>query len=221
MESVLFILAGYPGVGKTTLLTMALRQQAPLFGEKYNALFQSTRIPTRFPEWAISAQETLERGTWFSDRHIPYLSTLPELPAHVVLHIDLVTQLTPSPTSSHCPAALIPLLPRTPRSLADEAGNDHVFKHVLSIDFYRRFDCVVINTLYAPWRTIAHQWLARQRAQKLPSGRQGLFTHEGPGMDIHGAIYKSWLRSAAVLEPELMLFSRMEQGRLIMGEIPA
>lgn len=103
MEKVLFILAGYPGVGKTTLLTTALRQQTPLFGEKYDTLFQATRVPSRFPEWAIGARKTLERGTWFSDRHIPYLSTLPELPAHVVMHIDLASQLAPSPKSGHCP----------------------------------------------------------------------------------------------------------------------
>lgn len=221
MERILFLLAGYPGVGKTTLLTSALRQQFPLFGNRYDTLFQATRIPTSFPEWAIGAKETLKRGTWFSDRHIPYLSTLPELPAHVVMHIDLVSQLTPSPKSGHCPAALIPLLPRTTQSLADEAGNDHFFKHVLSTDFYRRFDRVVVNTLYAPWRTIARQWHARQAAQKLPYGRLRLFAHERPGADIHMAIYKSWVRSATVLDPELMLLSRVEQGRLVIEQIQA
>lgn len=221
MEKVLFILAGYSGVGKTTLLASALRQRTPLFGHKYDALFQSTRIPSRFPEWAVGAKETLEGGTWFSDRHIPYLSTLTELPAHVVMHMDLVSQLTPSRNSGQCPAALLPLLPRTTQTLADQAVNDRFFKHILSTGFYRRFDRVVINTLYAPWRTIAPRWRTRQAALKLPTGRLLLFQHERPGADIHRAIYKSWFRCAAVLDPELMLFSRVKQGRLIMTQIQA
>lgn len=50
MAKVLLILAGYTGVGKTTLLATALRQQVPLFGRKHDALFQATRIPPRLPE---------------------------------------------------------------------------------------------------------------------------------------------------------------------------
>jgi hypothetical protein len=223
MERVLFILAGYPGVGKSTLLATALSQRIPLFGTQHDTLFQATRIPPRFPEWTLGARETLEAGSWFSDSHVPYLSKLPELPAHVVLHIDLVWQLTPPP--KHRPAALVPLLPRTMQALADPAANQRIFNHILSSDFYRRFDRVLVNTLHAPWRTVARQWHARHTVQKLPPGRvrffAPVFAYERPGVEIHRAIYRSWIRATAVLAPEIKLFSRVRHGRLTIKQIHA
>ncbi len=58
---VLFILAGYSGVGKSTLLVNALKNKIPIFGRKWDYLFQATNIPLRLPEQTMTFEEILQR----------------------------------------------------------------------------------------------------------------------------------------------------------------
>jgi AAA+ ATPase superfamily predicted ATPase len=86
-ERVLFILAGYSSVGKTTLLVNALKNKIPIFGKKWDHVFQITNLPLRLPEQTMSFQETLNHGTWFSGTHVNALKQLDETPQHIVLHL--------------------------------------------------------------------------------------------------------------------------------------
>lgn len=220
MASLLFMLAGYPAVGKSTVLTSALRNRLALFGPKHDALFQSTRIPPRFPEWTLTAEELLAHGSWFSERDVPYLATQRQLPSHLVLHIDLASLASPDPKSPRCPPEVSALLPRTGRSLVDVAEHEAIYRYALSDPFYARFDHVVVNTLYAPWETIAKQWQDRQvHLQTKVPGREPLFNFARPRPDIHKAMYTGWLRAIRVLNPELALYSEMKAGALTMRQV--
>jgi hypothetical protein len=211
MKRMLFILAGYPWVGKTTLLINALKKGIPIFGERYDALFQETKVPVTFPEWAIDPKETLARGSWFSDNHIPFLSQLGELPEHVVLHVDLAALVGPLSESQEFPPGMRALLPRTLENLADDAHNELFFRHALSKGFFRKFDHVIVNTLIAPWETLAARW---QRKGSKHNRKQGLFDFKRPRIDIYRSIYDSWLRAVSTLDPDLALMTEIKEGRL-------
>lgn len=168
-EKVLFLLAGYSGVGKTTLLLHALKQGVPLFGAEDDALFRTILPPARLPEHETPLQDILKQGSWFAETHLPALSHLETLPDVVLLHLDLNQMVTTVPDLARRPAALVERLPRTMRGLADEEENLHFFINVLSDPFFSRFDRVVVNTLYAPWEAISSQWNSRRIARKKRS----------------------------------------------------
>ncbi len=218
MEKVLLMLAGYPGVGKSTLLHTALEQHLPIFGRKHDAGFQATRPPAKLPEWSVSGPETLQQGTWFSEIHIPFLTQLPELPAFVVLHLDLIT--LSAPASSQVPPELARHLPRTVENLADAGLNEQIFRHFFANPLFNRFDRVVSSTLYSPWATVARQWRKRQAEESRPAHRIGLFDFDHPRLDIHEAIHQGWLRALRALDPELsLLCEQKEGGRLTVKRI--
>ena len=64
MDKTLFILAGYRGVGKTTLCVSALEKKLPLFGSEFDPLFQLTQVPPKYPEWELSLEQLLEAQTY-------------------------------------------------------------------------------------------------------------------------------------------------------------
>ena len=165
-EKVLFLLAGYSGVGKTTLLLEALNRQVPLFGAEYDAVFRGIKPPASLPEHETPIEQILEQGTWFAETHLPQLARLETLPEVVLLHLDLNQMVTTVPALAQRPAALLARLPRTMRSLADEEENLRFLDNVLNDPFFSRFDRVVVNTLYAPWDAISKQWNARRISRK-------------------------------------------------------
>ncbi|MBU3736100.1 MAG: hypothetical protein FGM62_03905, partial [Methylobacterium sp.] len=112
-EKVLFLLAGYSGVGKTTLLLHALKQRVPLFGAEDDALFHSIQPPERLPEHETPLEHILKQGSWFAETHLPALARLDTLPDVVLLHLDLNQMITTVPDLSQRPAALLERLPRT------------------------------------------------------------------------------------------------------------
>ena len=196
-EKVLFILAGVSCVGKTTLLCRALQNNIPLFGKEYDEAFRSIRIPQRFPEFDISFAERLQANNWFSLRDGRSLANLQELPRCMLLHMDLLTLAVGTG--------------RPWRSLASDAQNILKMQHNLANSFYQRFDVIVVNTVYAPWRLCAERYQERlaSRAAGVPeTGRRVFFELSRPRDDIHLSIYRSWIRSLDVLRPRLSLFSQ-------------
>lgn len=204
-EHFLFVLAGCRAAGKTTLLAHALRNRIPIFGKQCDAYFQATNIPSAFPEWAFRPQQILDRGFWFSEGDISFLARVDELPQHVVIHIDLLS--------------LVCRAPRLLKSLAVKSDNLEVFNAELANPFFRRFDHVVVNTLYAPWEVAATQWHARNRrsgAMHADPMVKILFDFKQPRRDIHEAIYESWVSATTALRPELSVMSQIKNGRLLM-----
>jgi hypothetical protein len=165
-QKVLFLLAGYSGVGKTTLLLHALKQQVPLFGTDDDALFRTIQPPLRLPEHETPIEDILKQGTWFAETHLPALARLESLPDLVLMHLDLNQMVTTVPDLARSPPTLLDRLPRTMRGLADEEENLQFFVNVLSDPFFKRFDRIVVNTLYAPWEVISRQWNTRRVARK-------------------------------------------------------
>lgn len=203
-QKVLFLLAGYRAAGKTTFNVNALRQNLCIFGEKHNNLFQTTKIPPRFPERDLGFQETLTHGSWFTSRHFAELTRLTELPDHVVLHVDLITlAITKRFFPDQADRRTITL-----NDLADEAYNAALFSRFFANPFFARFDQVVVNTLFTSWEQNTRQWQKRRAQQNgVDAKRQIFFDLNSPRQDIHNALYNGWLESVKTLKPELALLS--------------
>lgn len=218
MGKILFILAGYSGVGKSTLLVNALRNNLPIFGSEYNGIFQSTKTSPRFPEWTLSSQEILNHGSWFRENDISFLAKDSPLPHHIVLHVDLIELLHNQYSLQNCPDELISLLPRTFNSFANDAHNELFFRYILSNDFYKKFDHIIVNTLIASWETNTKQWQTRQSTQLVREKglRPLLFNFRHPRPDIHQSILKSWLNSIKILKPYLSFISESKDGHFFM-----
>ena len=217
---VLFILAGYSGVGKSTLLANALKNRIPIFGRKWDYLFQATNIPLRFPEQTMTFQEILQHGSWFAGTHVKALHRLEAVPPHVLLHIDLIALAHTVVDPVLTPAEIVALYPRSPESLARNSDNILVMKYWLRQTLMKlsgRFDHVVVNTLYAPYENIVLQRQRRPGGQvKTGSIRSSLLDPNHPRPEIHRSIYGSWLRSIGILKPDLSLISQVKDGRLVI-----
>lgn len=222
----LLVLAGYPGVGKSTLLGVALRRRLPLFGEEFDPAFQTTRLPPRLPEHTLGSEEILAAGAWFTDHNLPFLLDLADLPACVVMHIDLLALIGYRPHLRNLPAALEALMPLSAAALAHRERIRALYRHVLSYDFFGRFDAVVVNTLHAPWEAVAARWNARDLAQGRPATRAGefmrhnIFGAEEPGRAIHATVHAAWSDSLPSMRPTRSWRSEIIEGKLRMKLAP-
>lgn len=150
-SSTLYILAGCSGAGKSTLLRLALAKKLPIFGAAADHEFQSTAIPSRFPESLLTFEDTLRERTWFQAIHLRQLSSLDPVPTTVVLHVDLVNVVVQLQNDLHCfgvaPRALQELIPIQREQLVDPSATRGVFTAWLSLGFFHRFQSVLVNTL--------------------------------------------------------------------------
>jgi hypothetical protein len=202
--SVLFLFAGYPGVGKTSLLVKALRTRFPLFGREDDALFQRTRLPSRLPEWSLTFDEVLREGTWFSRTHTAEFARLDVLPEAVVMHIDLLnfSGRRPEPADPD----LSVLFPRTYAGMSRDEDNRRIIGHKLADPFFARFDRVLVHTVHAPWEICAKRWRVREgdRGPRRPY-TAFVMANRDPGEAIHASVYRSWIESVGRLNPALHL----------------
>lgn len=85
----IFVVAGYPASGKSTLLAQGTMGRAPVFGEEHDRLFRSMCQPSGLDEEAPTAQK-LEAGMWFTLADLNALERLDPPPSNIVFHLDLL-----------------------------------------------------------------------------------------------------------------------------------
>ena len=210
---VLFLLAGYSGVGKSTLLARAIQGNLPIFGQEFHPTFMRTRAPTRDQERALNLAQTLEQGFWLTHRRLPALARLQEPPPHLVMHIDLVSFISDPP-----PLVWAQGNGTTPRDLAllaDTQANEAAVRQGMANEFFAKFDLVLVNTLYAPWEVTAQRWRKRLSPGAAQATRRYvLFDPDAPRPDIHKAVHAAWLRGHLAASPKVSLVSWVHGDRL-------
>lgn len=207
MEKILFVLAGVSAVGKTTLLQRALRHRLPIFGADDNARFQTTALPSRFPERALPFAERLCQGTWFGLADLKELTAQRDQLSQVVLHVDILH-------------LLLTLHGLDPDRQMDRARNEKTYREVLAWDFFRGFDRVLVNTLYAPWEQVADQFhRRRERERRANPMKLPYFDLEAPRKDVHAALYAAWLRAIEALNPHAAFLTRMQGDRIVSSPL--
>ncbi|MGB1775620.1 MAG: hypothetical protein ACPHGV_04735 [Synechococcus sp.] len=212
----LLIVAGSCGSGKSTVLRAAYQQNLPLFGVDEAETFASTNRDPSGTEFDDFSQALL-RQSFFQASHLKRLNRAADLPANVLMHLDLY-QILRGIDPSYWPRSLKKralqlaapdgvLGKRSLEHLQDSRENDLMLKAYLQRPFFSRFQRILVNTVLCDFETNALQ-LAR-RKQRSKQGRFKYFSAPEPlARAIHSEIYASWTRNLSQLRP-VGLFTTM------------
>jgi hypothetical protein len=205
---ILFILAGYPSSGKSTLLMHALRNEIPLFGVEYSQLFLNRKIATGANEGDPSLKK-LKDGLWFTTQDLDFLSKRRALPNGSIFHLDLLLAVL-------LQQPIVPLL-------SDERYVSTLINRYCAHSFFAKFDEVICNTLCPEWDVVARQ----NRIRNIASGNVGkalgpifsvknaLLDETNPRKDTYSAIITAWLHGSLAARSKFSFISSWDQnGRL-------
>lgn len=179
----LFIVAGYPTSGKSTVLWKAVEEGLRIFGADTDEVVPKLRDLDGVDEDS-PAEAKMKAGLWFTLADLPFLNEQTSLPSNLVLHLDLLltyllyrdTQLT-FPTVIEAEAAL--------------AG---VFEEP-ALKFYDR---IAVTTLYASFREVRERWSHRWQAGlprdtgALLAEKDTIFRERQLGRMAFENIYAAW-----------------------------
>ena len=205
----LFIVAGSSGSGKSTILRAAYQQGLPLFGAEEQPLFESTNKDPSFEEYDDYSL-ALHRQSLFQASHLKRLNRELNLPANVLMHLDLYQILRgidpsywPRPLKKRALEMAGPdgkLGKRSLEALQDVRDNDLMLKAYLKRAFFSRFRRILINTVVCDFSENSVQ-LAR-RKQRAKQVRLKYFSAPEPlARAIHAEIYATWARNLTQLRP--------------------
>jgi len=85
----LFVVAGYPTLGKSSSLWQAAQTGLPLFGKENGSVVPSMQALAGVGENSDTATK-LQAGFWLTLADIPNLNNEPRLPKLLILHLDLL-----------------------------------------------------------------------------------------------------------------------------------
>ena len=85
----MFLVAGYPASGKSTLLASGARGKVEAFGADYGPMFRSIITAKNFDE-RVTTSEKLDNGMWFTLTDLDALSSMDRLPDSIAFHLDLL-----------------------------------------------------------------------------------------------------------------------------------
>lgn len=193
------VLAGAKGTGKSALLKYALKNGVPLFGAEFDRTFQAFSTPGTEFEFRLSPMEVLSLNTWASGPHLSFFAKAPQPPDALLVHLDLMnfcgfkvrgwTQLA-SPDSN------LLHMQRNPQSR-----------------IFSRYETIVVNTLYTPWRISAERFHARRLrlGRKTPPNELKLYDLNGGAAEVFEATYKAWLLFLETIDPTRHLVTRWHE----------
>lgn len=211
----LFLLIGFRAVGKTTLLTQGIKQGFCPFGDEYLRAFQSLALPDDLLT-TKSYSETNRMGSWFDLCHVSDLARETTLPDATWIHIDLLSLLFSNGTVIDDPQVNVPMLPSTLETAYSEQQISHCLIRYFCHPFFKRFDELLVNILFAPWEVCKSQWQTRrvQTRQSTTAGHPDLFElyvfEEGVvGESVHKAAYDGLATAMTYLKPTRLLQSQM------------
>lgn len=219
-EPTLLILAGYSGTGKSTLLTRALKERIPLFGEKLDPVFQGFHVPKSLPEERNAYREIVSWNSWFNGVHLPELANDPDAPGQVLLHLELLHAVTKLPSKMVDASRETAGVSVDVRLSADEQAHLSALNKVFAHPFFKRFRAIAINTVYAPWEITAARWQQRTkpgRAQQ--SARFYLYDFNCPRSDIHASVYRAWFTQISRLALDVSMLSVIDDDGLTVRDV--
>jgi hypothetical protein len=143
----MFLVAGYPASGKSTLLASGARGKVEVFGEAYNPMFGSIITAQSFDE-RITTREKLKRGLWFSLPDLDALSGMDDLPDSIAFHLDLLFYL------------IAVIRPKNTAELNSRAVRA-AFEELLDDRLFVAYDRIVACTLLPDFELIQQNWQDR------------------------------------------------------------
>jgi len=208
----LFVVAGYPTLGKSSALWMAARTRFPLFGNDHGSVVPTVDNLEHIRENSPTV-EKLKAGFWLTLTDIPHLNMQSRLPARLILHLDLLlTFLRLRPAS---------------KEISQPSQVDSIFERLFAQSSLRKYRKCTVITLYAPLPEIQRRWQHRFPTGIPPTSSPILVAKDRLINDRHvaepalAAIYRGWERQLKSLSLSGVLDRHMRITSRLNGEPPS
>ena len=239
----LMILAGPSGSGKSSILQAAYKEKIPLFGVDHQACFRQSCKDKSFREY-YNYRDALRKRSFFQTHHVKSLTLEHALPRFVLLHVDLYAALLGIDPSSYprslkareaCRAFWAKRNGNKSRlaskrgrrsfiSLQIPSENDQIMRLYLQYPFFKRFQRIVVNTVFCEFSENAQQLTGRKakrsaKALTLQSRYKYFQAPDAMAQSIHQELYASWERNLSILNPASISKTQVsESGDLLLNE---
>lgn len=213
-----FLVAGFRGAGKSTIIKTSHALNIHLFGDTYHEKFRSTGEKNLQGE-SDDFDTALQIGANFQGRHIRNLSKEASLPKTLLIQVDLhllinklgyksapkkyqrkIRQLTPIPTPQN--------------NKCNPEVCDLMTQGFLQNPFFRRFRTILANTIHTDCQVNYKQYQERKnRGENIE-----LKEPSNSLRKAHKLAYKSWQKNIELLNPvETFITYINESGDLILN----
>ena len=195
----LFIIAGCPGAGKSTIVRSAYQLDIPLFGEEFHQQLLSTCRSPGFVEYD-SYSDAIQYGSIFQARHLKNLRREPSPPNCLLLHIDLKGVIKfigyrSARKKLRNQIKKSTILPVPQLQMIDPMICDLMISGYLSNPMFKRFNKVLINTVHTSFKNNSRQLYARISRKYLGFSKVDLARR------FHKEAYNAWYRNLYKLHP--------------------
>jgi hypothetical protein len=166
----LFIVAGCAGAGKSTIIRTSHLLNLPLFGNDFHQKFRETCTSPNFDEYK-GYTDAKKYGSIFQARHLTRLEQDSSPPDTLLLHIDLkgvVKRLgyEAATKSGRERIKKRTTTPTPPSQMIAPDICDLMVSSYLKNPFFKRFDRILINTIYTNFENNADQLFKRKLTPK-------------------------------------------------------
>ena len=207
----LFVVAGCPGSGKSTIIRSAYENNIAIFGEKYHQEFMETCNSPGFQEYK-DYKDAKTNQSIYQARHINKLEKDPNPPKSLLIHIDLkgvVKQLGHLAGSEEDKKRISEKLeiPTRKERMIEEEICDLMISSFLNNHLFDRFQRILVNTVTTNIENCSRQLIRRrflgQRKRKQREAMKNLgFESIEDARRFHERVYKSWDNNLKKLNPE-------------------
>ncbi|MCL6741530.1 hypothetical protein LZ518_10335 [Sphingomonas sp. RB56-2] len=207
----LFIVAGYPTLGKSSSLWRAAQTGFPLFGEENGPVVPKADDLGDIGEHS-STDEKLKAGFWLTQSDLPSLAKQSQLPKLLILHLDLL---------------LAYLLHRERVPPAIGPGEfATVFDRLFTHPALRRYEKCTVTTLYSPIDEVQRRWRHRYptgippNSGRIVKAKDRLITDELVAGPLYAALHVAWERCLASLMRNGKLAGHLKARSRLEADLP-
>ena len=200
-----FIIAGYTGAGKSTIVRTSHELEIRLFGEEFHQQFRDTSRSSSHAE-NDNYDEAIKISANFQGKHIRKLTKEQHPPKNILIQLDLkhvVHRLGHSASTKKGQKEIEKLtkIP-TPRSKkSDPEICDLMMSNYLKNPFFQRFKSIVVNTVYTDFKQNYRQYASR-KTQKGSTAQFNDADKQETEKKAHAAMYRAWRNNLHLLNPK-------------------
>jgi len=200
-----FIIAGYTGAGKSTIVRTSHELDILLFGNEYHQRFRDTSRSSSHEE-NDNYDEAIKTSANFQGKHIRKLAKEQHPPKNILIQLDLkhvVHRLGHSAATKKAQKKIEKLtkIP-TPRSKkSDPTICGIMMANYLKNPFFKRFKSIVVNTVFTDFEANYRQYSSR-KTQKGSTAHFEDTDKQETEQKAHAAMYTAWRNNLHLLNPE-------------------
>lgn len=211
-----FLVAGFRGAGKSTIIKTSHALDIHLFGDTYHEEFRSTgekNLQRESDDFATAIQI----GANFQGRHIRNLAKETTPPKILLIQVDLhllINKLgySSAPKEYQRKIRQLTAIPTPKKNKSNPEVCDLMTKGFLKHPFFRRFRSILVNTIHTDYQANYRQYQERKNKGKNIERKE-------PSESLrytHKLAYKSWQDNLELLNPaETFLTHVSESGDLV------